>query len=198
VSGDPFSEGHVDAGGVRVRYCEAGQGPALLHVQAGEAPDVSAAHGLLARRFRVVVVATPPGCPPALIAGVLKALGLETSSVMGTGATAVTALALVLHAPAQVTALVLDTPEALEPALERRLPEVATPTLILAGTRDAAAAGPARACRARLPNSHLVYVYDAGPALGADRPAALAEVVGDFLARGEAFVISDARTVINP
>jgi pimeloyl-ACP methyl ester carboxylesterase len=49
-----------------------------------------------------------------------------------------------------------------------------------------------------LPSSHLTFVYDAGHAVGADRPEAFAEVVLDFLERGEAFVISRARTVINP
>jgi hypothetical protein len=43
-----------------------------------------------------------------------------------------------------------------------------------------------------------VFVYDAGPAIGADRPEAFAEVVADFLERREAFVISRGPTAIHP
>jgi hypothetical protein len=49
-----------------------------------------------------------------------------------------------------------------------------------------------------MPSSHLVFVYDAGPAISADRPEAFAEVVTDFLERHEAFVISRTATVIHP
>lgn len=46
--------------------------------------------------------------------------------------------------------------------------------------------------------TRLAYVHDAGRAIGAERPEAFAEVVGDFLERHEAFVISRARSVIHP
>jgi pimeloyl-ACP methyl ester carboxylesterase len=49
-----------------------------------------------------------------------------------------------------------------------------------------------------MPNSHLVFVYDAGHAISTDRPEAFTEVVADFLERHEAFVISRTPTVINP
>jgi pimeloyl-ACP methyl ester carboxylesterase len=49
-----------------------------------------------------------------------------------------------------------------------------------------------------MPDAHLVFVYDAGHAIAADRPEAFAEVVGDFLERNDAFVISRNRTVIMP
>ena len=49
-----------------------------------------------------------------------------------------------------------------------------------------------------LPNCHLVFVYDAGHAIGTERPEAFADVVDDFLERHEAFVISRAETVIHP
>ncbi len=73
------------------------------------------------------------------------------------------------------------------------------PTLVLLGTRDdAAGAALGRASKTRIAGSHLVFVYDAGPAIGRDRPEAFAEVVADFLERREAFVISRARTVLHP
>ena len=48
------------------------------------------------------------------------------------------------------------------------------------------------------PGAHLMYVYNAGPAIGDDRPDAFADVVGDFFERHDAFVISRATTVIHP
>ena len=83
--------------------------------------------------------------------------------------------------------------------LERRLPGLATPTLILFGTRDGIIPPEmGRVYRELLPNGHLVLVYDAAHAIGADRPEAFAEVVLDFLDRHEAFIISRAETVIHP
>jgi pimeloyl-ACP methyl ester carboxylesterase len=49
-----------------------------------------------------------------------------------------------------------------------------------------------------MPDAHLVFVYDAGHAVAAERPEAFVEVVGDFLEREDAFVISRNRTVILP
>jgi pimeloyl-ACP methyl ester carboxylesterase len=49
-----------------------------------------------------------------------------------------------------------------------------------------------------IPDAHLVFVYDAGHAIGAERPEAFVEVVGDFLERTDAFVISRTKTVILP
>jgi pimeloyl-ACP methyl ester carboxylesterase len=49
-----------------------------------------------------------------------------------------------------------------------------------------------------IPNSHLVFVYDAGHAISTERPEAFTEVVVDFLERHEAFIISRPETVIHP
>ena len=83
--------------------------------------------------------------------------------------------------------------------LEARLQELPTPTLVLFGTLDRVIA-PAmgRVYKDLLPSCHLVFVYDAGHAIGTDRPEAFAEVVADFLERREAFVISRTETVIHP
>jgi pimeloyl-ACP methyl ester carboxylesterase len=83
--------------------------------------------------------------------------------------------------------------------LEDRLEELATPTLVVFGTADAVIA-PAmgRVYKQLIPNCHLVFVYDAGHGIGTDRPEAFVEVVGDFLDRHEAFVISQTPTVIHP
>jgi len=86
-----------------------------------------------------------------------------------------------------------------DPDLEGRLEELPTPTLVLFGTLDAVIA-PAmgRVYKTLMPNAHLVYVYDAGHGISTERPEAFTEVVADFLERHEAFVISQAQTVIHP
>jgi pimeloyl-ACP methyl ester carboxylesterase len=84
-------------------------------------------------------------------------------------------------------------------ALEARMRDLATPTLVLFGTLDRVippAMG--REYKKLLPNCHLVFVYDAGHEIDTDRPEAFADVVGDFLERREAFVISRAETLLNP
>jgi pimeloyl-ACP methyl ester carboxylesterase len=83
--------------------------------------------------------------------------------------------------------------------LERRLPTLRTPTLVLLGTLDRIIPPETgRIYKELMPNSHLVFVYDAAHAISTDRPEAFAEVVSDFLERREAFVISGATTIINP
>ena len=82
--------------------------------------------------------------------------------------------------------------------LERRLPGLAAPTLVLFGTLDQVIA-PAmgRVYKDLIPGCHLVFVYDAGHGISTDRPEAFVEVVADFLERHEAFVISRTETVIH-
>jgi pimeloyl-ACP methyl ester carboxylesterase len=84
-------------------------------------------------------------------------------------------------------------------ALEYRMTTIAAPVLIVLGTRDVVippAAG--RIYKDLMPDAHLVFVYDAGHAIAAERPDAFVEVVGDFLERHDAFVISRTKTVILP
>jgi pimeloyl-ACP methyl ester carboxylesterase len=83
--------------------------------------------------------------------------------------------------------------------LERRLSELAVPTLVLFGTRDAVIPPEmGHLYKELIPNSHLVFVYDAGHAISTERPEAFTEVVADFLERRDAFVISRTETVIHP
>jgi pimeloyl-ACP methyl ester carboxylesterase len=86
-----------------------------------------------------------------------------------------------------------------DPDLETRLSELAAPTLVLFGTHDNVISPEmGRHYRELIPNCHLVFVYDAGHAIAAERPEAFAEVVEDFLERREAFVINRTETVIHP
>ena len=86
-----------------------------------------------------------------------------------------------------------------DPELEALLPGLPMPVLVLFGTLDhVIPPDMGRHYKTLLPNCHLVFVYDAGHLIGAERPEAFAEVVGDFLERREAFVISRRGTVIHP
>ena len=49
------------------------------------------------------------------------------------------------------------------------------------------------------PDCHLVFIYDAGHAITAERPESFTEVVvSDFLDRHDAFVVDRTPTVIHP
>ena len=86
-----------------------------------------------------------------------------------------------------------------DPALEDCLRALDIPALVLFGTRDAVVPPDmGRIYEELMPDAHLVFVYDAGHAIAAERPEAFAEVVGDFLERNDAFVISRNRTVLMP
>jgi pimeloyl-ACP methyl ester carboxylesterase len=86
-----------------------------------------------------------------------------------------------------------------DPELEAQLRELAAPTLVVFGTYDRIIAPEmGHFYKELIPNCHLVFVYDAGHAIGAERPEAFAEIVTDFLERHEAFLISSAETVIHP
>jgi pimeloyl-ACP methyl ester carboxylesterase len=166
------------------------------------ANDPSPADDPLARQFRVVAVDTPsqPGTEAA--SAVERALdGLSDFDLIASGDSSAAALWLALARPERVRALVLESPTAIgrDAELERRLPEITTPTLVLFGTSDRAAAqDTGRVYTKLIPNSHLVFVYDAKEAIGRDRPEAFAEVVADFLERHEAFIINRTPTVIHP
>ena len=54
-----FREGFVEADGFRIRYMEAGEGPALMHLHGAGGLRLSPAHDLLAKQFRVVAFEMP-------------------------------------------------------------------------------------------------------------------------------------------
>jgi pimeloyl-ACP methyl ester carboxylesterase len=84
-------------------------------------------------------------------------------------------------------------------ALEARMREMATPTLVLFGTLDRVMPPDmGRHYKELMPNCHLVFVYDAGHEMSTERPEAFAEVTADFLDRHEAFVISRTVTSLYP
>jgi len=262
--GGAFHEGFVEADGFRIRYCEAGQGPPLVHLHGAGGLRLNAAHDLLAKRLRVIAVEMPgfgqseentrTRTIAELATTIVKAadaIGLDRFDLMGTSLGGKAALWLAIQSPERVRALVLEAPAAIRPQnaapvsgtpeqmaarlyahpermpplpatapevqakqqrlvarlrgpdrdaeLETAMRRLDTPTLVLFGTLDRVIPPEmGRHYKELLPNGHLVLVYDAGHAIGAERPAAFAEVVTDFLDRHEAFLISRAETVIHP
>jgi pimeloyl-ACP methyl ester carboxylesterase len=84
-------------------------------------------------------------------------------------------------------------------ALEQQLPSLTVPTLVVFGTEDRLTPPDmARFYRQHYGNAHLMLVYDAAHLVDLDRPEAVAEVVGDFLARKERFLVSEQSGVIHP
>lgn len=86
-----------------------------------------------------------------------------------------------------------------DPELERHLAGLHTPTLVLFGVQDGLVPPEMGSVYRRLmPAAHLILVYDAAHAIQVERPEAFAGVVGDFLRRREAFVVSRESSVVAP
>lgn len=129
-----FSDETLEVEGIRLRYRTGGIGPALVCIPGLGGLRKSRAHGLLARKRRVVAIGVPgfgdvPAAPGlathAEIAGLLNRavamLGIERLSLMGHGLGAGLALAMALARPEAVEAIVLSAPMALRP--QRRVDE---------------------------------------------------------------------------
>jgi pimeloyl-ACP methyl ester carboxylesterase len=82
---------------------------------------------------------------------------------------------------------------------ERRLGEIPCATLVLFGSEDTMVAPEAaRLYRARIPNSNIAFVYDAGHCIEAERPEALVNVVSDYVELRETFIVGRQTGIINP
>jgi pimeloyl-ACP methyl ester carboxylesterase len=127
-AGAGFEENYVEADGFRIRYMEAGDGPALVHLHGAGGLRLTPGHDLLRRKFRVVVFEMPGfGASPentrtgdmpemaATIARAVDGLGLDSFSLMGTSFGGKTALWLASQQPERVAALVLEAPAAIRP-----------------------------------------------------------------------------------
>lgn len=224
AAGERFAEGYVEADGFRVRYLEAGEGPPLIHLHGAGGVRLNRTHDLLAERFRLIAFEVPGFGESApndrsrsmaelaeSMARAATALGLDRYSLIGTSFGGTLALWLAVQHPDRLDALVLESPTAILPEsrarphaaldleLEGRLAGLAVPTLVLLGTLDRVVP-PATGSlyREKLGNGHLVLVYDAGHAIGADRPEAFTRLVADFLERREQFVVSRASSLVYP
>jgi pimeloyl-ACP methyl ester carboxylesterase len=128
IPGATFSEGHVETGGFRVRYREAGAGAPLIHLQGAGGLRLTPAHDLLSRQFRVIAFEMPGfGQSPennrtrhmpelaATMGEAIEKLGIDSFNLMGTSFGGKTALWLALQQPEQILALVLEAPAAIRP-----------------------------------------------------------------------------------
>jgi len=83
------------------------------------------------------------------------------------------------------------TGKPVDEALAARAGEITARTLILLGTRDLAIPRETGVfLKAKLPASHLAYVYDAGHSIEVDQPARFLRIVAAYLERGEAYIVN--------
>jgi pimeloyl-ACP methyl ester carboxylesterase len=83
--------------------------------------------------------------------------------------------------------------------LEAAMPSLQVPVLVVFGTEDRLIPPEmGRTYKQLLPNCQLLFVYDAGHAVAADRPEAFTEAVADFLEHHEQYVVSRRSSVLFP
>jgi pimeloyl-ACP methyl ester carboxylesterase len=98
-----------------------------------------------------------------------------------------------------VTERVLVSTPDYDEALTERMAQCDVRTLVLFGEFDGVIPPEnGRTYRRFMSNSSLQYVHDAAHDIQGDRAEAFADVVGDFLRRGMAFLVPDQDTLINP
>jgi pimeloyl-ACP methyl ester carboxylesterase len=94
--------------------------------------------------------------------------------------------------------VLVSTPD-FDDALTERMAQSDVRTLVLFGEFDGVIPPEnGRTYRRFMSNSSLQYVQDAAHDIQGDRAEAFADVVGDFLRRGMAFLVPDQDTLINP
>jgi len=202
---DAFAKRRIDADGTPIRCLERGHGETVvaLHGESGAAP--TALEQLLAQKFRVlalespVFAARPPQDGARLLARAVATLGLGSYALIAGGRAAAAALCHAADAAAAPETLVLLSPAGPLAGAEARLGDIKAPTLILVGTKDEPATEAAgRLCADGIAESYPMLVYDSGPAMASERPAALFEAVADFLERRGRFVLERQASVISP
>jgi len=202
---DAFTERRIGADGTPIRCLERGHGETVvaLHGESGAAP--TALEQLLAQKFHVLALESPafaarvPQDAARLLARTLATLGLGKYTLIAGGPAAAAALCHAAEATAAPEALVLISPAGPLGDAEARLGDIKAPTLVLTGTKNTSATeAVGRLCAERIPESYPMLVYDSGPAMAAERPAALFEAVADFLERRGRFVLERQESVISP
>jgi pimeloyl-ACP methyl ester carboxylesterase len=188
---------HWAGEGRGLAYCEAGSGETIVAI-VGDGGLPTRAHALLAERRRVIVFAmtADAGSPREAarrFGAAVAALGIERFDLMGDGAAAAAAMWLALAPEADVGSVVLAAPDGLPDETFR---EIKWPLLVLSGTKDQSDAGDRY--RTLLPDSHFMFVYDSGPAIGAERPEALAFIALEFFERRDLFLVSRESGIVFP
>jgi len=178
-------------------YSEAGSGETIVAI-VGDGGLTTRALALLAERRRVIVFAmTADAGSPREAAGrigaVAAALGIERFDLVGEGAGAAAAMLLALAPEADIGSVVLAAPDG---PTDESFREMQRPVLVLSGTKDQSDAGDR--WRTLLPDCHFMFVYDAGPAIGAERPEALAFIALEFFERRDLFLVSRENGLVSP
>jgi len=178
-------------------YSEAGSGETIVAI-VGDGGLTTRALALLAERRRVIVFAmTADAGSPREAAGrigaVAAALGIERFDLVGEGAGAAAAMLLALAPEADIGSVVLAAPDG---PTDESFREMQRPVLVLSGTKDQSDAGDR--WRTLLPDCHFMFVYDAGPAIGAERPEALAFIALEFFERRDLFLVSRENVLVSP
>ena len=125
--GGRFREDSIEAGGFRIRYQEAGEGPALVHLHGAGGLRLTPAHELLSRTFRVIALEMP-GFGNAenqrtqtiqdlatTMTSAVSALGLTRFNLMGTSFGGTVACWMAVQRRDLLAAMVLDAPSAIRP-----------------------------------------------------------------------------------
>jgi pimeloyl-ACP methyl ester carboxylesterase len=183
-----------------VRYLEAGSGPPLVFVTHDPDVTLTKAHALLAEQYRIMAFGLAGiDNPLSMLTGATRHLGLEHFNLWGGAAGCRDALALATANQAAIDALVLEAPPALDDDNHAGLNLASGPALVVYGTRDTVVPPESgRAYKQHLPNCQYVLVYAAGHSVSADRPEAFASLVGDFLDRREAFIVTQKSSLLHP
>jgi hypothetical protein len=186
MSASHFTEHRASNG---LAYFEAGSGEAIVAI-VGTGSQPTQAHALLADGRRVIAIALPPDAgAPAEAAGqisaALETLGITRLDLLGEGAGAAAALWLALKPETEIGSVVLAAPAA---ARDEKFREMTRPVLILSGTNGGSNAS--EQLRALLPDCHFMLVYDAGSAIGDERPDALNFIAREFFERRDLFLVS--------
>ena len=181
----------------RLPYCEAGWGETIVAIT-GDGGLPTRAHALLAERRRVLVFAMPAdtGSPREAarqIVPAVAALGIERFDLIGERTGAAAAMWLALAPEAEIGSVVLAGPDG-QP--DEAFREIKQPVLVLSGTNDHSNTG--GRWRALLPDCHFMFVYDAGRAIGAERPQALAFIAREFFERRDLFLVSRENGMVFP
>jgi pimeloyl-ACP methyl ester carboxylesterase len=184
-----------------VPYCEAGSGETIVAI-VGDGGLTTRAHSLLADRRRVIVFAMPadaesPREAARRIGASVLALGIERFDLMGEGAGAAAGMWIALASEAEIGSVVLAAPASvLGGPPEEAFREIKRPVLVLYGTKDQSDAGDPY--RTLLPDCHFMFVYDAGRAIGAERPEAPAFIALEFFERRDLFLVSRESGIVFP
>jgi len=203
-----FKEGVLRYSGVEWRYAEAGQGTNVVVFPDGGVTPIDEIAIALAAHHRVLVLDTTAvtrGEERTFATNLTFALaniGVRAFSVLGVAQGVTPALAQAVYTPEQIQGLIIVSPplaSVQSTELSGSLAEIKAPTLVLVGTRDRSGSREAgRLCRAQIPASYLLLVYEAGHAIATDRLEACLSPIREFLTQGEGFIVSDESQLSQP